>query len=181
MIGKGRGFGTRTSCEYSGDMEQGRKCCNTWVLHNRVCGIHKLVESEFVKESVGLLSVSIKNGWFFSLKGFIAPYHRVQVLLELWWQSWRWCWRRWSLKWFLRWFRVWCRRPKLVSCQEGPRKRVTCRGYRFGRCCGLRRCWRCNSSDFGSGLVVRPLYVIVDVRDLFQSSFNVIDWASFSW
>ena len=50
------------------------------ILHDRVCGVHELVESEFVNESIGLLSVSIKDGWFFPLEGFVVPSQWVWVL-----------------------------------------------------------------------------------------------------
>ena len=43
-----------------------------WVHHDRVRGIHKLVETEFVKKAVGLLSVSVENRGFFSLEGFLV-------------------------------------------------------------------------------------------------------------
>ena len=43
------------------------------VLHDWVCGVHKLVETEFVKEPISLLSVSVEDGGFFPLKGFFVP------------------------------------------------------------------------------------------------------------
>jgi hypothetical protein len=42
------------------------------VRHDRVRGIHKLVETEFMKKVVGLLSVSIEDERFFPLEGFIV-------------------------------------------------------------------------------------------------------------
>ena len=42
------------------------------VRHDRVCGIHKLVEMKFVKKVVGLLSVSVENEGLFSLEGFFV-------------------------------------------------------------------------------------------------------------
>jgi hypothetical protein len=71
------------------------------VLHDGVCGIHELIKVEFVEELIGLLSVSVKGGGFFSLKGFVISSNRVWVPWELWWRSWRWRWRRWSSEWFL--------------------------------------------------------------------------------
>ena len=148
--------------------------------HNWLGGVHKLVKVEFVEESVGLLSVSVKNRGFSSLEGFFVSSNWVRVLWESWWRSWRWCWRRWSSIRFLSGFRVWCCRSKLVSCQERPCKFATCRRYHFGRCHGLHLFSGGNGSDLDSGLVIRSFQVVVDVGDSFQSSFDVVNWAGFS-
>ena len=42
-----------------------------WVLHDQVHGVHELIETEFMEESVGLLSVSVKDRGFLSLEGFL--------------------------------------------------------------------------------------------------------------
>ena len=54
------------------------------VLHDRVRGVHKLIETEFVKESVGLLSVSIEDGQFFSLEGFFIPSNLLWLQGAMW-------------------------------------------------------------------------------------------------
>ena len=38
------------------------------IRHDRVRGVHELVEAEFVKEMIGLLSVSVKDKGFFPLE-----------------------------------------------------------------------------------------------------------------
>ena len=40
------------------------------VRHDRVRGVHKLVETEFMKKVVGPLSISVEDEGFFSLEGF---------------------------------------------------------------------------------------------------------------
>ena len=35
-------------------------------------GVYELIQTEFMEEPVGLFSVSVKDGWFFSLEGFIV-------------------------------------------------------------------------------------------------------------
>ena len=39
-----------------------------WIRHDWVRSVHKLIESKFVEELIGVLSVSVKDGGFFSLK-----------------------------------------------------------------------------------------------------------------
>ena len=39
-----------------------------WIYHDQVRGVHELIEAEFVKETISLLSVSIKDKGFFPLK-----------------------------------------------------------------------------------------------------------------
>ena len=51
-----------------------------WILHDQMCGVHKLVETEFMEESVSRLSVSVEDGGFFSLEGFFVPSDWVQGL-----------------------------------------------------------------------------------------------------
>jgi hypothetical protein len=51
---------------------QGMRYSTRRVDHNQVCRIHKLVEFEFVNESVGGLSVSVEDEGFFPLKGFVV-------------------------------------------------------------------------------------------------------------
>ena len=53
------------------------------VCHNRMCGIYKLVEMEFMKEFVGPLLVSVEDRRFFSLEGFLGSSDWVQVLQNL--------------------------------------------------------------------------------------------------
>ena len=55
-----------------------------WVCHYRVRGIHELVETQFVEELIGLLSVSIKDERFFSLERFVISLDRVWVRRESW-------------------------------------------------------------------------------------------------
>ena len=38
------------------------------IRHDWVCGVHELIEAEFVKETIGLLSVSVKDKGFFPLE-----------------------------------------------------------------------------------------------------------------
>ena len=47
--------------------------------HDGVRGVHELVEAEFVKEFVGLFSVSVKDGWFLSLEEFFISLDRVRL------------------------------------------------------------------------------------------------------
>ena len=54
----------------------------SWIGHNGVHGVHELIEAEFVEKSVGLFSVSVKDGRFFSLEGFFISLDRIQE----WWQ-----------------------------------------------------------------------------------------------
>ena len=152
-----------------------------WVHHDQVCGIHKLVKAEFMEKSIGLLLISIEDGGFFSLEGFFIPSNRVQVLWEPWQRFQRWCQRGQSSIWFLVLFWVWCSHSELVSCQKGPCKLATHGGCRLGQCHGLQLFWCCDGLDLGSRLVVRPLQVVVYISDSLQSSFDVIDWAGFSW
>ena len=42
------------------------------VRHDRVHGVHELIETEFMKKVVGLLSVSVKDERLFSLEGFVV-------------------------------------------------------------------------------------------------------------
>ena len=51
----------------------------SWVLHDWMRGVDKLVEVEFVEESVGLFLVSVKDGWFFSLEGIFTSLDRVRL------------------------------------------------------------------------------------------------------
>ena len=44
-----------------------------------MCGIHELVKAEFVKESVGLFSVSIKDGRVLSLEEFFVSLDWVRL------------------------------------------------------------------------------------------------------
>ena len=39
-----------------------------WIHHDRVRGVHKLIEVEFVKEMIGLLLVPIEDKGFFPLE-----------------------------------------------------------------------------------------------------------------
>ena len=55
-----------------------------WIRHYRVCGIHELVETQFVEELVGFLSVSIEDKRFFSLERFVISLDRVRIRRELW-------------------------------------------------------------------------------------------------
>ena len=142
-------------------------------------GIYELVKAKFVKEMVGLLSVSIEDRGFFPLEWFVIPPNQIWVLRALRRRPWRRCWRRWFSERFLRGFWVRCCRSELVSCWKGPRESVTCR-----RCHFRWSCWLCRSSDgpdFTLCLVIRPSQVIVDISDSFQSFFDVIDWAGFGW
>ena len=53
----------------------------SWICHDGVCGIYELVETEFVEEPVGLFLVSVEDGRFFSLEGFVVSLDRIR----LWW------------------------------------------------------------------------------------------------
>ena len=52
---------------------------STGIGHNGVCGVHELTKAEFVKESVGLFSVSVKDGRFLSLEEFFVSLDLVRV------------------------------------------------------------------------------------------------------
>ena len=41
-----------------------------WIRHNRVQGIHELVESQFMEKAIGLLSISVEDGGLFPLEEF---------------------------------------------------------------------------------------------------------------
>jgi hypothetical protein len=56
-----------------------------------MCGVHELVEMQFVEEVVCLLSVSIEDGRFLSLEWFFIYSNRIRVPWELWWRSRWWC------------------------------------------------------------------------------------------
>ena len=51
------------------------------VGHEGVCGVHELIQTEFIEEPVGLFSVSIEDGRFLSLEEFFVSLDRVR----LWW------------------------------------------------------------------------------------------------
>jgi hypothetical protein len=57
-----------------GARQVGQGMCHSacGVDHDRVRRIHELVESKFMNESVGGLSVSVKDEGFFPLKGFVV-------------------------------------------------------------------------------------------------------------
>jgi hypothetical protein len=42
-----------------------------------VCGIHKLVEAEFMEKVISLASVSVEDERLFSLEGFVVSKDRV--------------------------------------------------------------------------------------------------------
>ena len=54
------------------------------VCHNWVCGVDKLIQAEFVEKFIGLSSVSVKDGRFFSLEGVFISQDRI------------WLWRRYG-------------------------------------------------------------------------------------
>ena len=72
-----------------------------WIHHDRVRVICELIEMKFVKEMVGFLSVSFKDGGFSPLERFFVCSNRVRILRKLRWRSWRWCRGRWSSEQFL--------------------------------------------------------------------------------
>ena len=86
-----------------------------WVCHDGVHGIHKLIKSKFMKEPVGLLSVSVEDGGFFSLKGFFIPSSQVCGIWEPRQRSRRWYWRRRSPNQCLNLLRNQCCCSELVS------------------------------------------------------------------
>ena len=49
-----------------------------WIGHDGVCGVHELIEAEFVEESVSLFSVSVEDGRFLSLEEFFISLDRVR-------------------------------------------------------------------------------------------------------
>ena len=53
------------------------------VRHDWVRGIYELIETQFVEEMVGFLSVSVEDEGFFSLEGFIISLDRVWIRREL--------------------------------------------------------------------------------------------------
>ena len=61
-----------------------------WIHHDRVCGVHELVKTKFVKELVGLMSISVEDKGFFPLEWFFVSSSHAWVLWEPWWRSWWW-------------------------------------------------------------------------------------------
>ena len=53
------------------------------VCHDRVRVVDELIEAKFVEEPVSLFSVSVKDGWFFSLEGVFVSLDQVQW----WWKG----------------------------------------------------------------------------------------------
>jgi hypothetical protein len=96
-----------------------------WIHHDRVCSVHKLIESKFVEKMIGLLSISFEDGGFFPLERSFIYSNLVQVLWELWWGSRWWCWRRRSSEGLLRGFRIRGCRSESILCRKGPRKCAT--------------------------------------------------------
>jgi hypothetical protein len=79
----------------SSQVGQGVRYSARWVDHDWVSRIHKLIQFEFVNEGVGLQSVPVEEGRFFSLEDFIveSPCWVLWDVLIRWWRS-RWRRRR---------------------------------------------------------------------------------------
>ena len=63
-----------------------------WIHHDQVCGVYELVKTEFVKEVIGLLSVSVEDGGFFPLEWFFIYSDGIWALQESrgrsrWWRQ----------------------------------------------------------------------------------------------
>ena len=51
-----------------------------WIHHDRVCGVYELIETKFVEEVVGPLSVPFEDRGLFPLEWFVTPLDWVRSL-----------------------------------------------------------------------------------------------------
>ena len=58
-----------------------------WIHHNWVRRVHELIEVQFLKEMISLLSVSFKDGGFSPLEWFFVYSDWIRISWELWWRS----------------------------------------------------------------------------------------------